>query len=64
MAGAIDSLEKAVALDADYFEAYYQLAQAYLRAGRLAEAQRAIETFEKLKRVARPSSNNLDAPRR
>lgn len=32
--GAIESLEKSVALDAEYFEAYYRLAQAYRRAGK------------------------------
>jgi tetratricopeptide (TPR) repeat protein len=50
---AIVSLEKAVVLDADYFEAYYHLAQAYRRAGRMAEARTAIETYERLKRKER-----------
>ena len=50
---AIASLEKAVVLDADYFVAYYHLAQAYRRAGRTAEALTGIETYERLKRRER-----------
>jgi tetratricopeptide (TPR) repeat protein len=38
--------EQAIALNADYSEAYYQLAQAYRRLGRTADAERALISFQ------------------
>jgi tetratricopeptide (TPR) repeat protein len=38
--------EQAIALNADYSEAYYQLAQAYRRLGRTADAERALKSFQ------------------
>jgi Flp pilus assembly protein TadD len=46
---AIETLERAVALDPELFEAHYHLAQAYRRAGREEDARRSIARYSELK---------------
>ncbi|MGH9335940.1 MAG: tetratricopeptide repeat protein, partial [Vicinamibacteria bacterium] len=50
---AIATLERAVEVDAEYYEAYYHLAQAYRRVGRDQDARKAIGLYEELKRKKR-----------
>jgi len=50
---ALGTLERAVAVAPEYFEAYYHLAQVYRRIGRGEEARKAIARYEELKREKR-----------
>ncbi len=50
---ALATLERAVAVAPEYFEAYYHLAQAYRRLGRAEEARKAVALYEDLKRKKR-----------
>jgi cytochrome c-type biogenesis protein CcmH/NrfG len=50
---ALATLERAVEVDPEYFEAYYHLAQVYRRMGRGEEAQKALARYEELKRKKR-----------
>jgi tetratricopeptide (TPR) repeat protein len=63
---AIETLERAVALDSEFYEAYYQLAQAYRRSGRDDDAKSAIARYAELKRRLRdvPSQEEVLARER
>jgi len=47
-AGAIENLEAAEKLDPNRDTTYFQLSQAYRRAGRMADAEKALATYQKL----------------
>ena len=52
--GAIARYERAIALDAEYAVAHLNLGAAYKRAGRIADAVRALRQAERLERRTRP----------
>jgi Flp pilus assembly protein TadD len=60
---ALATLERAVVLDPEYFEAYYHLAQAYRRMGRTEEARKALGLYEDLKRKKRRVFSQFDESR-
>jgi Flp pilus assembly protein TadD len=63
--GAIESLEKAKKLAPDHDAVYFQLSQAYRRAGRVQEARQALAAYQKLieaSRLKKRESLEMDKP--
>jgi Flp pilus assembly protein TadD len=50
---ALETIERAIAADPEYFEAYYHLAQVQRRLGRADEARAALIRYEDLKKKKR-----------
>jgi tetratricopeptide (TPR) repeat protein len=64
-AGAIESLETARKLAPDRDATYFQLSQAYRRAGRMQEAGKALAAYQKLiegNRLKKRESMEMDKP--
>jgi tetratricopeptide (TPR) repeat protein len=64
-AGAIESLEAARKLVPDHDATYFQLSQAYRRAGRIEEAQQALVAFRRLieaNRLKKRESLEMEKP--
>ena len=64
-AGAIQSLEIARKLAPDHDAVYFQLSQAYRRAGRMQEAEQALAAYKKLieaNRLKKRESLEMDKP--
>jgi predicted Zn-dependent protease len=65
MTGAIENLEAAKKLSPDHDAVYFQLSQAYRRAGRQQEAGRALADYQKLietNRQKKRESLEIDKP--
>jgi len=63
--GAIESLETARKLAPDHDATYFQLSQAYRRAGRAQEAQQALAAYQRLietNRLKKRESMEMDKP--
>lgn len=62
--GAIAKYERAIACDAEYAVAYFNLGVAYKRCGRVAEGVRALRQAQRLEGRAIAAASWLRAPRR